>query len=206
MAQPPARYAFRNLNGLMDSLSIGESAADLKRALEQAGHKTPSKSTVERICTAGQLMKKLMAEKMVKALQKHAANHNVDPRSADLSLILFDSHVVGLGNEIARACGGLINADVDQVADIANHAGVSQNVILAASKGKCVELPYELAGKISIAASQVLKLSEPLAVLRSNPMMSSTKPIGGSKLELGAKPFQCIETKEIRSAILGWAS
>jgi len=206
MAQSPARYALKNLNALMGSLSIGETAADFKRALEAVGHKTPSKSTVERICTSGLLMKQSMADKMTEALQKHAANKNIDPNSYDLSFLVFDSHVVGLGAALARACGGLINADVDQVGDIARHVGVPENVILAASKGRCVELPYDLAGNISVAASQILQLSEPLHVKRSNPMTSATKPIGGYKLELGAKPFQCAETIEIRAAIFGWAA
>jgi len=206
MVQPLARHAVKNLGSLMNTLEVGDQAADLRRAMLGVGHRKPGKRTVERIHSSALLMKNKMATSMISALKKHAANENIDITNCDFSLVEFNSRVVGLGAALSRARDGHANADINHAEAIAIHAGVPEAVVWAAAQGFCVEVPFELAEKLAVAASQVLNTPAPLPVEMSHPTNTRTKPIGGKKLELGAAPHLCQETINLRSAILGWAS
>ncbi|MEQ8306081.1 MAG: hypothetical protein RIA09_05935 [Hoeflea sp.] len=190
----------------MEILQAGNQAVDLQRILRQVGHNTPNDRTIARICYAGQLMKSGMAFSMLRAFRKYADEeglaYDADTLSPSGALVEFNYEVQGLAGSLAQATGGLLNADVDPVADIASHMGTTPEAVLQAVKGRCVLTPYEFANNLSIAASQVLKRPSPFTIMACLENETARKPIGGNGLEQGKPPHACSETARIRSAVL----
>ena len=204
--QPPARFAFKNRAELMNALHVGNQASDMINVLRTAGKKSPNDRTVTRICYSGQLMKSGTAYDMLRAFRQYANTAGVQIDDALFSpqnaLVEFDTTIVGLDHEIQRASGGQLNADVDVVADIANHLNTTPEAVLQAVKGRCIQLPTEFANRLAVAASQVLRKAGPFEIVRSQPNERKIKPIGGDGVELGKPPHLCEETTRIRQSVL----
>ncbi len=206
VGQPPARFAFRNREQLMDELGIGNQAADMWRALEAAGKTSPGPRSIDRICYNAQLMKSSAAKDMLRAFGIYATNQNRQINAASLepqnALVEFNAIIPGLGHDLKRAGEGLLNADVDAVSAIAVHLEVTPETVLQAASGRCVQVPMEFANRLAIAASQVLNKPAPYDVVRLLPNERRYKPIGCECAEEGKAAHLCENTSQIRFAIL----
>lgn len=178
----------------------------MNRILRVAGHTSPNRTTVERICYRGHLVKESTALSMLRAFTKFAEQEGRAVNEALLSgnsaLTEFGWRVVNLWGTIAAKSGQSINAQTNLIGNIASIANLTPEAIIEAGRGKCVLIPESVANDISRAAQEVLKLPQPLKVERRPINDTSFKPIGANGAENGAAAFKCSNTAKIRLAIL----
>lgn len=201
--QPSARYAFTDREGLMEALHIGEQASDMSRLLRDLNFDHPNKTTVERICYKGHLMKSGLARNMLRAFRAYAKENSIDVDAEiftpQRALTDFGCRVVGLGSEIRRVSDQMLNSEINPVGDIAAAASVSPHLVVEMARGKCILVPSKVANDISMQAAHVLRLSEPLFVEHQPVQQTQFKPIGTQKVEDGAGAFRCADTATIRN-------
>lgn len=206
--QPLARFAFRARENLVETLRIGNLAADMREALRDAKHRIPNDRTLARVCYHGQLMKQSMALSILQGLKKFAKLNelNVDDEMfhPTKALVEFKYEVVGLAGELIREVGDPVHADANRVKNIANIIGATPQTVSQVARGKCILIPWELANAIAIAASRVLRLAQPMSIKPHLANETELKPLGGERLEEGWAPFRCDETIEIRAEVLRW--
>ncbi|MCK1504531.1 hypothetical protein [Bradyrhizobium sp. 18] len=206
--QPLARFAFFNREQLIEPLQIGNLASDMNRALKDAKHRTPDERTLARVCYKGQLMKKSGALSILGGLRKYASLNSlkVDDESfqASRALLEFNFEVVGLSGELSRAVGGMLSVNIDPAADVARIAQTTTEAVLQTAHGKCILVPEAFAHSIAIAASQALRLPQPLQIRPRPANETVVKPLGGPGLEQGKQAYECDDTIELRGEVLRW--
>ncbi|ANW02973.1 hypothetical protein [Bradyrhizobium icense] len=206
--QPLARFAFRARENLVETLQIGNLAADLREALRDAKHRSPNDRTLARVCYHSQLMKQSLALSILQGLKKFANLNqlNVDDQMflPTKALVEFNCEIVGLAGELARVIGGPLNVDSSHLKDIADIVGTTPQTILQAACGKCILIPEELANAIAAATSRVIRPAQPVPVRARPANETEFKPLGGERLEKGWAPFRCNETIEVRAEVLRW--
>lgn len=206
MPRPPGRHAFRRREKLMEAIHAGDQSADLRNVLRAVDHQHPNSRMIDWVCYHGQLMQSGMARSILRALKKYAANENIriddDLFAASNALVEFNTRVIDLGPAISAATAGVFNAETDQVTDIAVHAGLNPDVILAMSSGQCVLVPEQVATSVAVSASQVTQLPEPLNVETYPPNETYYKPLGWNGYENGKRAHQCPETGKVRTDVI----
>ena len=204
--QPAARYAFVDRVRLMRTLHVGEQASDMTKFLRELGFKSPNATTIERICYRGHLMRSDTALRWLRAFNQYAINHKIDVEEGffdpDQALTDFGYRVVGLGSAIQRASGQPVNSEVNLVSDLAGAASLLPDTIDQMARGRCVLVPRRVAENVSLAATNILKLPEPLLVEYQPVNDTYYKPIGADRVEAGADAFKCSHTATLRRSLL----